>query len=388
VDDNATNRIILTEILESWQMTAASATSAAEAIAAMRTAVAAGQPFHLVLTDALMPDVDGYSLAEQIAAHDQLKTATIFLLTSAGAPALRGKRADLFTSTLIKSELLDAIVTAFAAPPAATRPRGKGLRKTARPPSRALRVLVAEDNPTNQKLVSALLDQRGHHVTMVSNGRQAVERAAQESFDVILMDVQMPEMSGLEATVAIRTAERGTGRHLPIVALTARAMAGDREQCLAAGMDAYAAKPVRAEELFAAIDAIVGSPSSPSSAAPPAPAPSTPGLLDVSALLAGFGGRGELVKDVIDVFLDDAPALLDRLKQAADAGDVAALGATAHAIKGSAGLFSQGSAYEQARALEQRARGGDGSDAGRAYEAINTSLSQLMTELRTVRETL
>jgi PAS domain S-box-containing protein len=397
VDDNATNRLILTEILESWQMTAAGASSAAEALAAMRTAVAAGQPFHLVLTDALMPDVDGYSLAAEIASNDQLNSAKVFLLTSAGLPALRGKRADLFTATLVKpvkqSELLDAIVTAFASPGSAKRARGKAVRKTARTPTRALRVLVAEDNLTNQKLVSALLDQRGHHVTMVGNGRLAVERVAQEPFDVILMDVQMPEMSGLEATEAIRAAERGTGRHIPIVALTARAMAGDREQCLAAGMDAYAAKPVRAEELFAAVDSIVGAAApTPSPSAPPpavmAPSPSTPGTIDARALLSGFGGRGDLVKDVIDVFLADAPAMLDRLKRAADSGDVEALGAAAHAIKGSAGLFSQGAVYHQARALEQRARGGDGSNAARAVDDINSGLSQLMTELRTFRETL
>jgi PAS domain S-box-containing protein len=401
VDDNATNRIILTEILESWQMTAAAAASASEALGALRAAVAGGQPFHLVLTDALMPDVDGFSLAEQIAANEQLNTVKIFLLTSAGTPVLRGKRADIFTATLIKpvkqSELLDAIVTAFASTPAARRPRGKPARRTPRPSSRALRVLVAEDNPTNQKLVSALLDHRGHHVSIVSNGRLAVERAAQEPFDVILMDVQMPEMSGLEAAAAIRAAERGTGRHIPIVALTARAMAGDREQCLAAGMDAYTSKPVRAEELFASIDAIVGSPAlsgveGPSSAASSTPAPQSPSstssAIDSSALLAAFGGRADLARDVIDVFLADAPSMLARLKQAADSGNVAELGAAAHAIKGSAGLFSQGTAYQQARALEQRARSGDGSDAARAYEEINAGVTLLMTELRTLLTTL
>jgi CheY-like chemotaxis protein len=338
-----------------------------------------------------MPDVDGYTLAEQIAAHDQLNTTKIVLLTSAGAPALRGRRADLFTSMLLKpvkqSELLDAIVTAFASPAAARRARGKTARRKPRLPSRVLNVLVAEDNPTNQKLVSALLDQRGHRVTMVNNGRHAVERAAQESFDLILMDVQMPEMSGLEATAAIRASERGTGRHIPIVALTARAMAGDREQCLAAGMDAYAAKPVRAEELFAAIDAIVASaPSTASSTATPQ-SPETAGTVDSAALLAAFGGRPDLVREVIDVFLADAPVMIARLKQAADTGDVEALVAAAHAIKGSAGLFSQGDAYQHARALEQRARGGDGSDAKRACDEIADRVSQLMTELRTIRAT-
>ena len=196
---------------------------------------------------------------------------------------------------------------------AAPRPRTKPPRRLRRA-ARVLRVLVAEDNLTNQKLVSALLDQHGHHVSIVSNGRLAVERAAQEPFDIILMDVQMPEMSGLEATAAIREAERHTGRHIPIVALTARAMAGDREQCLAAGMDAYVSKPVQAEELFSTMEAMAGAQRPPAAASLPAtaspPDPQHGGSVDLSALLAGFGGRADLVKDVIDVFLADAPAML------------------------------------------------------------------------------
>ncbi len=394
VDDNATNRRILAEILDSWQMAAVGVATAGEALDALRAAVAAGQPFHLVLTDALMPEVDGYRLAEQIAADDRLNAVKIMLLTSAGSAALRGRRAAMFVATLVKpvkqSELLDAIVTAFAAPDAARRQRTRPASRSRRA-ARALRVLVAEDNPTNQKLVSVLLDQQGHHVSIVNNGRLAVERAAQEPFDLILMDVQMPEMSGLEATAAIREAERHTGRHIPIVALTARAMAGDREQCLAAGMDAYVSKPVRAEELFSAIDAIAGS-QTPAAPSPETPAPpadqKTVSSVERSALLAGFGGRGDLVKQVIDVFLTDAPVMLTRLNQAARAANAADLAAAAHAIKGSAGLFSQGEAYDDARTLELRARGGDISAADRACQDIERSVSRLMAELQSIRDTL
>src|SRR6185436_2991873 len=182
----------------------------------------------------------------------------VILLTSAGSPALRGRRAKLFAATLAKpvkqSDLLDAIVTVFAT--STRRTRTKDARPAERGSTAPLRVLVAADNPTHQKLVSALLEQKGHHTTVVSNGRLAVERAAQESFDIILMDVQMPEMSGLEATAVIRSQEKDSGKHIPIIALTARAMAGDREQCLAAGMDGYVSKPVRADELFSTIDAL------------------------------------------------------------------------------------------------------------------------------------
>jgi PAS domain S-box-containing protein len=390
VDDNATNRAILTEILDSWQMSAAAADSAQTALAMLRQAAERGQPFQLVLTDAAMPEVDGFSLAEQIAAVYRASPPKIILLTSGGAPALRGRRVKLFAATLVKpvkqSDLLDTIVTAFATTASSRRARAKEPPRQTRDARTGLRILVAEDNATNQKLVSALLDQQGHTATVVGNGTLAVQRAAQEPFDVILMDVQMPEMSGIEATAAIRKQEEGTGRHLPIVALTARAMAGDREQCLAAGMDAYVAKPVRAAELFSAIDAaIAGTPPSQRPALSP---DTTVSSVNVSVLLSGFGGRSDLVAEVIDVFLADAPVMLTRLRHAGAGANASELAAAAHAIKGSAGLFSQGEAYARARALEIRARSGDASNAAAACDEIDASLSRLVSELRTLRNTL
>jgi two-component system sensor histidine kinase/response regulator len=390
VDDNATNRAILTEILDSWQMSAAAADSAQTALGMLHQAAHDGQPFQLVLTDAAMPDVDGFSLADQIATVYRAGAPKVILLTSAGAPVLRGRRAKLFAATLIKpvkqSDLLDTIVTAFATPAPSRRTRAKEPSRRRPEAGTALRVLVAEDNATNQKLVSALLDQQGHTVTMVGNGKLAVERASQKPFDVVLMDVQMPEMSGLEATAAIRKQEEGTGRHVPIVALTARAMAGDREQCLAAGMDAYVAKPVRAAELFAAIETVIaGTASSPRPALSP---DTTVSAVNVSTLLSGFGGRSDLVAEVIDVFLADAPVMLARLRRAAAGADANELAAAAHAIKGSAGLFSQGEAYEHARALETRARSGDASNAAAACEELDATVWRLASDLRGIREKL
>jgi CheY-like chemotaxis protein len=388
VDDNATNRLIVAEILDSWQMSAAVAESAPTAMDMLRQAAERGQPFQLVLTDAAMPDVDGFTLADQIASVYRTNPPKVILLTSAGSAALRGRRAKLFAATLAKpvkqSDLLDAIVTAFVAAPSPRRGRAKDRqRQTSKS---GLRVLVAEDNATNQKLVSAMLDQQGHAVTLVGDGRLAVERAIQEPFDLILMDVQMPEMSGLEATAAIRTHEEGTGRHVPIVALTARAMAGDREQCLAAGMDAYVSKPVRAAELFAAIDSVLaGTPGAARSAATAPPATSS---VDVTALLAGFGGNADLVAEVIEVFLADAPEMIARLRTAVSGGDASEIAAAAHAVKGSAGLFAQGDTYERARDLESRARSGDTTDAAAACEEIDAGLSQLSADLRRVRDTL
>jgi CheY-like chemotaxis protein len=242
--------------------------------------------------------------------------------------------------------------------------------------TRPLNILVAEDNLTNQKLIDTLLQQRGHRVRMVSDGRQAIDVAAQENFDIILMDVQMPGVSGLEATAAIREREQSTDRHTPILALTASAMAGDREACLAAGMDGYVAKPLRPDELFATIDSLCTAPDSGNFA------------VDLDALLAGFGGSAPLVREVVDVFLEDAPAMLTRLRQAARVRDAHELAAAAHAIKGSAGLFSLGRAYLSARRLEQQARTGDVTTVDAACADVEADVSQLLAELRVLRDGL
>ncbi len=277
------------------------------------------------------------------------------------------------------SDLLDAIVTAFSGP-VPKRRRRSGLLPGLKA-SRPLRVLVAEDNVTNQKLITALLRQRGHSVSMVADGALAVSRAKKQRFDIILMDVQMPGMTGLEATAAIREHERTTGRRTPIVALTASAMTGDREACLAAGMDAYVAKPLRPDDLFSPIDALCA-PTDGTTAQPPAPAADGVPAVNLTTLLAGFGGNRRLVQEVVDVFLEDAPAMFARLRDAAHASDGAAIAAAAHAIKGSAGLFSQGTAYQSARHVEQLARSGEVAKAEVACSNVEADASQLMAELR------
>src|SRR6187200_1264276 len=351
VDDNDTNRLILSEILASWQMRATGVHSADAALESLRSAAEQGDPFHLLLTDALMPKTDGFGLAQQVARDNRFGRLKMILLTSAGAPVLKGRAANVFAAKLAKpvkqSDLLDAIVTAFATTVSSRRQRGKEMQRSPDRSSKPLRVLVAEDNPTNQALVAALLKQKGHRVTMVGNGRLAADRAVLEPFDLILMDVQMPEMGGLEATELIRDHERTAGGHVPIVALTARAMAGDREQCLAAGMDAYVSKPLRPDELFSAIDSVVSG--QPDTTTPSAPAAG--GSVDRKSLLTAFGGRMDLLKHVVDVFLEDTPSILTRLKGGLENNNAADVTSAAHALKGSVGLFSQGEAYECARRL-------------------------------------
>ncbi len=215
VDDNATNRRILEEMLRSWRMHPATAQGAADALARLRSAHDAGDPFRVVLVDALMPDVDGFMLAREIRNDARLSGARLIMLTSAAIPDLQRRAGQAgFAACLSKpvkqSDLFDAILTTLA--PAATppRPREGASRPRTDRRGRAWRVLVAEDNPTNQKLVVTLLEQRGYEVVLASDGRQALARAAEQAFDLILMDVQMPELSGLEAAAAIRQREQDT----------------------------------------------------------------------------------------------------------------------------------------------------------------------------------
>jgi signal transduction histidine kinase/DNA-binding response OmpR family regulator len=390
VDDNETNRFILAEILASWQMQTSAVGSAAAALESLRKAADEGNPFELLLTDAAMPDVDGFSLAQQVARDDRLGRTRMILLTSTGAPAVKGRAAGMFAARLEKpvrqSDLLDAIVSVSAAPTPSRQKHGARNTSTppdreaqsARPVGRPLHVLVAEDNSTNQTLVTVLLKQKGHRVSIVGNGRLAADRAILEPFDIILMDVQMPEMSGLEATEIIRAHERTTGWHVPIVALTARAMAGDREQCLAAGMDAYLSKPLRSDELLATIDSLVAR----EPVATAVPAPHAASAMDADALLKNFGGRADLLKQVIGVFLEDTPTILSRITDALRAGNGAEVAAAAHALKGSVGLFSEGPAYENARRLEHLGRGGELAEAETLRAQLDASVATLTSELR------
>ncbi|HEX2309383.1 MAG TPA: response regulator, partial [Vicinamibacterales bacterium] len=392
VDDNATNRVILEEMLASWQMQPKTVESAQRALAELSQAADDNRPYHLVLTDALMPDVDGFTLARQIGADKRFGGVKVILLTSAGLPpGGRRARSASFAAALLKpvkqSDLLDAILTTFGP----HTDRAAVPRRRARPagaPQRSRRILVAEDNPTNQKLVVTLLRQRGHRVVTVSNGKQAVAKASEKPFDAILMDVQMPEMSGFEATEAIRRRERDTGSHTPIVAMTAHAMTGDRERCLAAGMDAYVSKPLRAQQLLATIDEVckAASPGRDSEAPTADPEPDA-AAVDRAALLASFGDDPTLLREVIEVFLADTPKQMAALDSAVARRDAPAIAAAAHALKGSCGLFSTAGAYESAQRLEKLAREGVLDEIDAARDELTLEVRRLERALREMDET-
>jgi PAS domain S-box-containing protein len=255
VDDNRTNQRILEGMLGRWEMKSTLVEGGEEALAELSTAREAGEPYALILADMHMPRMDGFALVERIRQRPELSTATVMMLTSAGHRGDAARCQKLGVSAYLlkpirQSELREAIARALGAReqegvPLITRYSVQDARE----PAAFLRVLVAEDNPVNQRLVVRLLEKRGHSVQVAVNGREALQALDKERFDLVLMDVQMPEMDGVEATVAIRETEKGTGLHTPIIALTANAIKGDREKYLASGMDGYLAKPIRSLEL-------------------------------------------------------------------------------------------------------------------------------------------
>jgi signal transduction histidine kinase/DNA-binding response OmpR family regulator/HPt (histidine-containing phosphotransfer) domain-containing protein len=354
VDDNPVNRRILHTQLTRWHTRPMAVATGLEALDALSAAARAGRAFTLVLLDVNMPDLDGFQVAEQIAARPELAGATIMMLSSSGHHGEAARCRDLgvcayLTKPIRALDLHEAICRVLT--PAANMLSGSAsARRSPERAERSLRVLLAEDNIVNQKVAVGLLTNRGHEVTVANDGVEAVAAFEQGTFDVVLMDVQMPEMSGLEATAAIRVRERVTGGHIPIVAMTAHAMIGDRERCLAAGMDRYLSKPIDPDLLYSTVEhevAPVGTTQAPVEPAPPG-AP-----IDRETLMARVSRDEKLLSAVIQVFLADCPQRLAAIKTAVDAGDSQGIQTTAHALKGGAANLSAVGLAEAAGILEQ-----------------------------------
>jgi len=265
VDDNVTNRRILEAMLTNWRMTPLTFADGTTALKALDDARSAGAPFRLVISDVNMPEMDGFELYEHIRSDSRVEELPVILLTSAARPGDAGRSREIGVAAhLIKpvkqSLLLNAIVGAVdGAGERFEVPVEPDTDEAAPPPTRVLRILLAEDNATNQKFAIRAIEKAGHSVVVANNGREAVEACERDRYDVVLMDVHMPEMDGLEATRVIRERERTSdgARRTPIIAMTANAMKGDREQCLEVGMDGYVSKPVKRETLFAEIDRVL-----------------------------------------------------------------------------------------------------------------------------------
>jgi CheY-like chemotaxis protein len=262
VDDNATNRRILQETLLAWRMKPALAKGGKEGLAILRETQAAGNPFPLVLLDAQMPEMDGFSMAEELKKDPQFANTVIIMLTSAG---LRGDAArcqaagiDAYLPKPVKRlDLLEAIKMSLAPRDPTGHSAPLLTRHSLRENRRRLKILLAEDNHVNQILAQRLLEKRGHTIVLVGTGKRAIEILDEQAFDLVLMDVEMPDMDGLDAAATIRKREKSSGNRIPIIAMTAHAMPGDRERCIQAGMDSYVSKPLQTKQLFAAIETLL-----------------------------------------------------------------------------------------------------------------------------------
>jgi len=362
VDDNATNRRIQEEILGNWQMQPTAVADAQAGLSALREAQQSGRPFTLVLSDANMPDRDGFWLAEQIQADAQLGGAIIMMLTSGDRPGDIARCEQLGIATYLmkpikQSELFDAIVAAIGiedhanddSDVSSATSLSKGRQMAHGMPTGHLRVLLAEDSLVNQKLAVGLLQSHGHTVVVANNGVEAVALHRAQPFDLVLMDVQMPEMDGLEATAAIREREKSTGQHTPIVAMTAHAMKGDRQRCLEAGMDSYISKPIRSVDLFATIEEALGH--APAVVPEHIPPPEE-GVLDWSVALTAVNGDRQLLREIILAFLEEGPRLIKEIRAAVAAKDADSLRRAAHTLKGSMRYFGASRSFDRAYELE------------------------------------
>jgi signal transduction histidine kinase/HPt (histidine-containing phosphotransfer) domain-containing protein len=406
VEDNATYRRALVEMLTSWEMETSAVSGADAALQFLAAPDGPAEGFAITLIDADMPAIDGFELARNIKARFADRAAHLVMMLTSGDRSGDVSRCEqlgldaYLMKPINQSELFDTLAEVLgcgtaseadlAVPQSVVEPSG-------------LRVLLAEDSLYNQKLAVALLERKGHRVIVANNGTEAVGLARAQPFDLVLMDIQMPEMDGLEATRAIREHEAGSSRRLPIVAMTAQAMKGDRERCLEAGMDDYLTKPVRAAQLYATIAATIAR-AQPERAATvgrgPDPVPvdaphpdadetaslhlrssTNGGARAMAAALKAVDGDSELLADVARIFLSETPRLLDEIEGAIARTDAPLLRRAAHTIKGGLRLFGADTAYDLACRLEQLGREGDVQAAGEPFENLKQAAVALQQDL-------
>jgi two-component system, sensor histidine kinase and response regulator len=323
-----------------------------------------------------MPGVDGFTLAEQIKADPAFPRNVVLMPTSPDQQAsIRRIRPVAATACLHKPihpfELMNAILAALGQKPRADQPPSPSEALAPRP----LRILMAEDNPFNQRVAALMLAKYGHLVTIVANGREAIAALGRLSFDLVLMDLQMPVMDGFQATAAIRSAEAGTARHVPIIALTAHAMKEDRDRCLEAGMDDYVSKPIQQDKLVKAIEDCVCLIRATVEAEPPAGASGSP--MDVAAALARVNGDRGFLGEMAVIFLEESPRLLAQIRDAIAADDPAGLVTPAHSLKNWAGNFVAQAAFEAMMDLEALGRAGALANAGTVLATLEREIERL-----------
>ncbi len=390
VDDNPTSRRVLQAMLINWQMRPRVAADGKAALAALQDALQAGEPFGLVIVDAMMPGDDGFAVAGQIRSSKAFAQLPVIILASSdNAESAQRCRQLGLSGYLVKpvkqDDLFNSMLFALGRTaggdvalldPASPGPEGELAGPDSAEGAEGMQVLVADDNPVNQMLVSRMLERLGHQATVVGNGREALEAARAGNFDLLLMDVQMPEMDGLEATTRIRAEERPGHKSMPIVAMTAHTLRGDREKCLAAGMDGYMAKPIRAEEFIEVLDRVAAGQGRGGWRDQ-----AEPKVIDRETVMARFCGDGAMFREAAEVFRQSCPRLLAQLRQAFAAGDRVALERAAHTLRGSVGNFGAEAAVEAALALERSAAGEEWGRMEQVLERLEEEIERLVPAL-------
>jgi two-component system sensor histidine kinase/response regulator len=386
VDDNRTNRRILEGLVKRWGMNPVAVADGEKALSALFTAREINEPYELILTDMHMPKMDGFGLVEEIKQRPGLSTSTIMMLTSGGQRGDAARCGELGISAYLlkpvrQSELKEAITKVLSTREQAGTPRmiTRYSLQEGGGPRMILHILLAEDNPVNQKLAIRLLEKRGHRVEVASNGSQALSALEKTSYDLVLMDVQMPEMDGLEATILLREKEKHSGKHQAVIAMTALVMKGDRERCLAAGMDGYISKPIRPQDLDDVLDQYQPQPSE-----NPAISETVDSQHDsvcIKDLFERIDGDRTLLAELVDLLKEDTPTQLQTARDAIAKGDAAALQRVGHALRGALGNLAAPEAACMAGELESMGMA--------SYLAsARTKLSELERELTRVIATL
>jgi PAS domain S-box-containing protein len=383
VDDNATNRLIAVGLLQRWGMSPFAASDGRQAIAELERAKQGGTGYQLLLLDVRMPDMDGFAVIEHLRERHEQDVAPIMMLTSEGQRGDAARCRELGISAYLlkpysQSDLFDAIMNTLGL--ANLREAPLVTRHTLRQSKKKLSVLLAEDNSVNQTLATRLLEKFGHGVDVAGNGLVAVDKWQTGHYDLILMDVDMPELNGYGATARIRELEQQRGGHIPIIGLTAHVMQGSREHCLEAGMDSYISKPIDTEVLWRELNTIA-------QGAEPGPEAVVTGTPLVQELAVADFGKARLLMDdsrelfdeIVQLFLSDAPPLMQSLKEGLAQGDSEAVRHSAHTIKGMVSIFSAERAM-QAAARVEKAAGQDGCK--EAADDLEVALTELQSAIR------
>jgi len=360
------------------------AASGSEALKILSGTDQSDDAFSLLLADARMPSMDGFDLVRRIRETPSLKAATVLMLTSVHTTEDVARADELgISSYLIKpvrrSALLSVITESLVGSPGFREEPVSPLSRATS--GKSLKVLVAEDNPVNRKLAASILQRAGHDAILVTNGKEAVEAVTRERFDVVLMDVQMPVMGGFEATRLIREAEASSGRRTPIIAVTAHAMKGDREDCFAAGMDGFAPKPIQSAKLLEMLDRL-GSESTPAVTTRAESADNTDSaILDEVGLMKIVSGNQALAGELAGLFLEDLAPRVTEITAAVDGRDAERLRMGAHALAGSALTLKAGVVAAAARVLESLARSGELAESRVALANLNSAVATLRPRL-------